>query len=307
MVRITGDPRLGAAGLTISQNNLAMTAMSAPPPAPQLMSTTFIDTGDDRFMSAFVQGGVLYTSGGDSCTPAGDSAPRSCLRLVEVNLSLMRLNQAATAGLVGKYLINPTLGVNSSGDVVFEYSVSSSTDFVGIETAIQPVGDPNTFVGGGQVVAGMGPYEGSATAPARWGDYGAVAMDPAAPDSVYVAGEWSNGSGGTSPIWATQIAELSGRIPAVCTATDLTTDHMSPSPPGTTILVSAFATCVTPARPDYSFWIKPPGGVMAMVQGYHPCCPLNPFTWSGQVTLGTWTLEVRNPGHHRDQGVRQPD
>lgn len=293
VLRITGDPKLGTASLT--RNNLAMTATSMPPPAPQNMSTTLIDTGDDRFMSAFVQGGVLYTSGGDSCTPTGDTAVRSCLRLVEVNLSLMRLNQAATAGLAGKYLINPTLGVNSSGDVVFEYSVSSSTDFVDIETAIQPVGDPNTFVGGGQVVGGMGPYVGftSSTQPnLRWGDYGAVVMDPSAPASVYVAGEWSNG-GVTTPDWSTWIAEVSGRIPSVCTATDLTTDHMSPSPPGTTIFVSGFATCVTGATPDYSFWIKPPGGVMAKVQDYNPSSPSSTFTWSGQVTLGTWTLEVR--------------
>jgi len=279
---------------TFTQHDIAMTATSAPPLAPQLGSPTAIDTGDDRFMSAILQAGTLYTSGGESCTPAGDSTVRACLRLVEVNLSAMTLIQGTTAGLVGNYLINPTLGVNSYGDVVFEYSTSSATTYPDVETAIQPVGDMNALVGGGQLVAGTGPYVSTVQngfSGLRWGDYGAVGVDPGNTAYIWVAGEFSNGpaDGLNGTQWGTQIAVLNGHIAQLCTATGLTTSLPSPEPPGTSITLTASASCVTGATPEYQFWIKPPSGDWAMVQDYGQA---NTFNWTGQVTLGTYTLEV---------------
>ena len=289
---VTGTPT--ANNLLLSDKNVAMGFTAFPPPAPQHLSTTLIDTGDDRFMSAFVQGGTLYTSGGESCTPAGDTAVRSCLRLVEVNLSLMTLIQGATAGLVGNYLINPTLGVNSNGDVVFVYSTSSASTFPDLETAIQPAGDPNTIVGGGQVVAGTGPYMGTTSVNqpnARWGDYAAVGVDPGNTAYIWVAGEFSNGVGPeTVPMWATQIAVLNGHIAQVCTAQTFTTDLGSPQKPSVTITLTATAACVSPATPVYQFWIKAPGTTtLVMAQDYSAN---NTYSWTNHVTLGTYTLEV---------------
>jgi hypothetical protein len=289
VVTVTGTPT--ANNVILANNNVAMNFTHFPPSAPQSHSTSALDTGDDRFMSAVVQGGVLYTSGGESCTPAGDNAVRSCLRLVEINLSSMTLMQGATAGLVGTFIIDPTLGVNSSGDAVFAYSTSSSTTYADVETAIQPAADPNTFVGGGQIAAGTGAYTGIQPGPTyRWGDYGSVAVDPSAPAYVFVAGEFSNGiPAGTITTWGTQIAEIYGHIAQVCTATGLATSLPSPQAPGTSITLTASASCVTGATPDYQFWIKPPSGDWTQVQNYGLG---NTYNWTGQVTLGTYTLEV---------------
>ena len=288
VVTVTGTPT--ANNVALADNNVTMNFTHFPPSAPQLGSTSALDTSDDRFMSAVVQGGVLYTSGADGCTPAGDNAVRSCLRLVEIKLASMTLVQGATAGVVGAYLIDPTLGVNSSGDAVFAYSTSSSTTYADIETAIQPAGDPNTFVGGGQLVAGTGPYTGIKVGPTyRWGDYSSVAVDPSAPAYVFVAGEFSNGlSNGTATTWGTQIAELNGHL-QVCGAATLTPSVPSPQKPSIAITLTAGATCVTNASPDFQFWIKPPGGTLTMVQDYGNG---NTYNWATHVTLGTYTLEV---------------
>jgi len=294
VITLTGNPAT-ASTIGLAQTNVPMNATAFPPAAPQNGSITMIDTGDDRFMSAFVQGGALYTSGADSCTPEGDTAARSCLRLVEINLASLTLIEGVTAGAIGRYLIDPTLGVNSSGDVILVYSASSTTTFPDVETAIQPAGDPNTFVGGGQIVAGTGPYEGTTTGQqpnARWGDYSSVAVDPSAPAYVYVAGEYSNGpsDGSGGVMWSTRIAEIYGRIPVVCTAQTLGAAPVSPQAPGTSITLTAVATCVDGAAPDFQFWIKTPGtSTFALVQDYGHG---DTFDWSSHTTLGTYTLQV---------------
>ncbi len=282
-------------GTHLAAFSVPMPATTAPPNAPQNGSATGLDSSDDRFNSAVMQGGVIYTSGGTGCIPNGDTLVRGCLRLVEIGLAGVNLIQGVDAGLNGRYLVNPTLGLNSTGDVVLGYSASSATEYPGLEVAIQPAADPNTFVGGGVLAAGTGPYVSNAPTPPltgfRWGDYGAAAVDPSDLSKIWVAGEFSNGpTNASAPSWGTQIGTLSGRIPSVCTVASLTPDLPSPQAPGTSIVLTGLANCVTGATPDYSFWIKPPGGTLALVQDYGVG---NTYTWTGQVTLGTWTLELR--------------
>ena len=273
----------------IATHSVAMPATAAPPSAPQSGAATAIDTGDDRYNSAFVQSGALYTSGGESCTPAGDTLARSCLRLVEVNLSTFGLIQGATAGIVGEYLINPTLGVNSLGDVVFEYSTSSSTTDPDTEVAIQPVADPNTFVGGGVLAGNTAAYTGTGGTTFRWGDYGAVAVDPAFSAYVYVGGEFSN-SDTIIPNWSTQIGEINGHITQVCASPTLLPNFPSPQKPNVDITLTASATCARAATPDFQFWILPPGGSWGIVQDYGNGAT---FDWASHVTLGTYSIQVR--------------
>jgi hypothetical protein len=296
LITVTGNPANGLNTVSVSATaSVPMNATNVPPAAPQPGSSITIDTSDDRFNSAVVQGGALYTSGGEACKPSGDTVARACLRLVVINLTGPTLIQGATAGLVGAYLINPTLTVNSSGDIVVGYSTSSATSFPDFEVTIQPVGDPNIYVGGGILVTGTGPYIGNVTPPtsARWGDYGAAAVDPAISAYVWVAGEFSDGppNGASGVQWGTQIGELSSHFPD-CSVNSFTQSPSSPSAPGTSITLTAAATCVsgvTTETPEYQFWIKPPSGSLAMVQGYSPTATYN---WSGHVTLGTYTLEV---------------
>src|SRR4029077_8182962 len=100
-------------------------AITVPPAAPQMGGTGPIDTGDGRFNSAVVQGGVLTTSGGEGCTPAGDSAIRACIRTVQIGLAGNSVVQSSTTGILGTNVIDPTLGLNATNDIVMGYSTSS--------------------------------------------------------------------------------------------------------------------------------------------------------------------------------------
>jgi hypothetical protein len=295
VIRVTGTVKNGTSTVSLSAASVPMNATTMPPAAPQKGSTNSVDSSDGRFNSAVVQRGVLYTSGGEGCVPAGDTVTRACMRFVEVSLATLSLVQGATAGVPGKYLVDPTLGLNANGDVVIDYTLSSSTDYPDLELTIQPAGDPNTYVGGGVLIPGNGPYV--TTIPpggtgVRWGDYGAAAVDPSISALVWVGGEYSNGTPtGTITTWGTEIGEVSAHFNE-CTISTFSPSLPSPQAPGTTITLTTSASCVsgvTPETPQYQFWIKAPGGALTMVQNYSPT---NTYSWSGQVTLGTYTLEV---------------
>ena len=292
---VTGNVTTSASYAHLTPHTIAMTPTNVPPAAPQLGSTDTLDTNDDRFMSAFVQAGKLYTGGADSCQVGADPTVLSCLRLIEINASTFGLIQSDTAGLPGEFIISPTLGLNSYGDVGFAYSTSSATEYASVAQAVQPAGDFGTYVGG-VVFAGTGPYvHSSPTSPARWGDYSSVAMDPSSAGYSWVAGEFSNGaSNGTTTTWGTQIAKLNAHIPQVCTSPGLTPDVPSPQEPSADIHLTASATCVDPETPDFQFLIKTPGTTtFAVAQNYGNG---DTFDWSSHVTLGTYTLEVRVRG-----------
>jgi hypothetical protein len=68
----------------------------------------------------------------------------------------------------------------------------------------------------------------------------------------------------------------------------VTTDKPSPQAAGTTIVVSATATCA--GTPEFRFWIRPPGGAWRIVQDYSTSA-----TWSWNTAgnaRGTYLLEV---------------
>jgi hypothetical protein len=203
LITITGDPAAGLGGVSISATVSVPIAASTtvPPNASQSGSTATIASGDDRFMSAVVQGGQLWTSGATGCTPAGDVAVRSCMQLVEINLSGPTMTQDPVVGTVGKYVLFPTLGLDANNDAVISYTLSSSSDFPSVASMVQVAGQ-SAFTALGVLQAGAEAYMGS-----RWGDYSAVAVDPAAPTNVWLAGELSS-----VPLWGTWIGEISPSV-----------------------------------------------------------------------------------------------
>ncbi len=89
------------------------------------------------------------------------------------------------------------------------------------------------------------------------------------------------------------VANISYRLTA-CSGASLTTDQPSPQPVGTTIMLSAAATCQGTAQ--YRFWIRPPGGAWTIVQDYGAA---STYTWkTAGSPAGTYGLEVdvRNQG-----------
>jgi len=208
----TGDPAAGLAGVSFQTTNVPMVATAIPPPAPQPSSTSTIDTGDDRFMSAVVLNGELWTSGTAGCIPPGDVGTfRSCMRVIQIGVSAASLDQSTTAGLVGKYIYYPTLNLSSTGDATIVYSMSSATDYPDLYSTQQPKGNGGSFVGGGPIEVGTQAYTGG-----RWGDYSAAAADMYNPGKVWVAGEWSTATGSAPglPSWSTAIARIAA-VPSV--------------------------------------------------------------------------------------------
>lgn len=202
LIAITGDPASGLSHVFWTPYTVPMTPTSPPVNAPQFGSASLIDTGDDRFMSAVLQGGELWTSANVACTPLGDSSPRSCIKVLEIGVAGHTKDLESTSGINGKYLYYPTLGIDANGNLAIGYSLSSATDYPAHGYMIQPVGQ-TTPTDKGILQAGTGAYVPSSDTIHRWGDYGAVARDPIEPTRLWVAGEYSIG-----PDWGTGIAAI---------------------------------------------------------------------------------------------------
>lgn len=205
---VDGNPALGFSQVAFNGFSVAMTPTTVPPGAPQNGSTLLVDSGDDRFMSAVVQGGELWTSGTTGCTPTGDTAVRSCMKLLKIGVGASGLtpptnNLDTTTGMVGKYLYYPTLAIDANNDIAIDYSLSSASDYPGHGAMIQRSG-ATTPTDRGLIQTGIGPYLGS-----RWGDYGAASTDPVEPTKIWVAGEYSDGTTAFgNPNWNTGIAAI---------------------------------------------------------------------------------------------------
>jgi hypothetical protein len=79
-----------------------------------------------------------------------------------------------------------------------------------------------------------------------------------------------------------------------CTSAGISTDHTSPQPHGTTIVVTGSATCA--GTPEYRFWVRDATGHWSIAQDYSSS---NTFSWNTTgLPAGTYGLEVdvRNQG-----------
>jgi hypothetical protein len=217
VIAITGTP----AQQTVVMNSptlLAISPTSAPPPAAQ-PGTGTIDTGDDRFLSAVWQNGILWTGGNDACQPTGDTQNRSCLRLDQVSTAgaSPALLQDFDVGVSQAYLYYPAVSLDGDGNAFFSFSESSSTQYASTATTALTASAPYTALGSILIVqAGIGSYGGS-----RWGDYSAAATDPTNPLYVWVTAEYAED---TNSYWGTGTAEVTLSPPDTPTSTPIITD-----------------------------------------------------------------------------------
>jgi len=193
---LSGPP----ASPTLSNNFLSMQASTLPPLAEQPGGTGFlIDTGDMRVQDAdFYQGKVLL-SFNDSCTPTGDTTPRSCVHLVEINTSTPAITQDIRFGAVGFYYFYPAVSYDQFGGwgVVFGYSSASA--FQSVAVTGQPAGSPlGTLDDPIAIRVGSAPNTST-----RAGDYSGAATDPTNPSIIWVTGEYF--SSGTWSTWIDSI------------------------------------------------------------------------------------------------------
>jgi hypothetical protein len=211
------------------------TATTSPPKAVQPgIGTPPIETNDDRFLSADWRDGTLWVAGNDACTPPGDSAFRSCLRLLAVNANDVNASWAKELdfGAASVYAYFPAVATDPTGNLFVSFSGSGATLNPSAEAISVPVVGSITAVVVGQ---GLGPYNTTTACGGsnRWGDYSGAAVDATNPNDIWVASEMA-ASASNPCYWGTAIARLTLAPPTVSAITPL----MGPLRGGTAVTIT---------------------------------------------------------------------
>gem|GEM_PF-3007790 len=249
LVAINGTPAGG--DLTWGEVDLPIAATSVPPAARQPGGAPAIDTNDDRLLSVAWQNGDLWATANDGCTPSGDSAARSCIRLLELSVgSTPSVVLDGDLSEAGDDLYYPAVALDQLGDPLLVASLSSATVFPSV-VALTGSAASSDFTGV-SLADGSGTYNCSfCGGDNRWGDYSGAAADPSDPADVWLAGEYAPAPGGDE--WGTAIGELTLAEPTVESVSPSTGSVLGGSAvtvrgtgfaPGATV---SFGTAVSPA------------------------------------------------------------
>ena len=203
---VKGTPE--ASPVTETSTFLAIHDWSAPPDAPQpgsgVLLRTTLGTGDARVLSAAWQNHSLWLSGNEACIPAGDSAARSCLRLIELRTDSSSVRQDMTFGAQSEYYYYPAVRPDSAGNVHIVFARSSASAFASVRITGRRLNDPlNSLQTSTDLRAGAG----AQTNPSgRMGDYFGAAVDPSDPLAVWVIGEYIRSTADAD--WGTSVAQI---------------------------------------------------------------------------------------------------
>ncbi|MGZ8717488.1 MAG: hypothetical protein ACXWYO_10295, partial [Gaiellaceae bacterium] len=161
--------------------------LSPPQPAQQPRTGTgrrqpSIETNDDRVLDSVWENGQVGFSAYTGCTPAGDTALRSCARVTEIATATGSVDWDTDFGDAGSHLFFPAVRPDGSGNLVLVYGESG----VAVLPQLVVVGRaPDGSLTTPRVLAqSAGRHEGG-----RSGDYFGAARDPVHPELVWVAGE----------------------------------------------------------------------------------------------------------------------
>jgi hypothetical protein len=179
---------------------LTVPSYSDPEDPPQYGTSVRPETFDSRFWSVAYRNGYLWATHHVNGT-------RVRARWYQINMNGWPAS-GLNPQLVQSGEIDPgnpvrtfftAITVNASGDAAITCSRSSPTEYISIITAIRYSTDPlGTFRAPVTQKTSTGPDTSG-----RWGDYGAVNPDPAAPNAL-----WAHHEYGLGGVWRTWIAEL---------------------------------------------------------------------------------------------------
>ena len=209
---------------------------SAPPAAPQVGTTSTLQTHDDRFLSAVWENNVLWAAGNTGC-PTG-----ACLNVVHATASsagaVTSGGQLTPEGASGAYVYYPSLAVDTAGDVIVTFDESSSTTresmMLGAITggttwssSFATVATSTTF------------YSPAGCALCDWGSYSGAVQDASHPTDVWVVSSDTKGNTGTgcatsNSCWNTDIARYTFAGPTVSALTP----SSGPTAGGESVIVS---------------------------------------------------------------------
>jgi hypothetical protein len=199
---ITGTPTapVYTVGSTIGVNQPWSETATA---AKQEGSTHTLEEGDTRTgNTVYINGSLWFTH--TVFLPAS-SPTYSGVDWWQVNPSALTVTQYGRLSAASTFYYYPAISVNTNGDALLGYSISSSTQYSSAAYAFHAAADaPSTMETGVVFKAGVaGYYKTFGSGRNRWGDFSGAALDPT-DNSFWVFGEWAN----TSNDWATAIAHV---------------------------------------------------------------------------------------------------
>ncbi|MGA7838024.1 MAG: T9SS type A sorting domain-containing protein [Ignavibacteriaceae bacterium] len=174
-------------------NNIA----SFPSNAPQLGTSTTIDAGDSRLMSAVWRNSTLWACNTVN-PPSGTDANQATAHWYKINTSSTpSLSDQGNIGgediAAGTYTYYPSISVNSSNAIVVSFSASAPTKYAGAYAA----GRLSTDVAGSiqsslTIQAGQDYYIRTfGSGRNRWGDFSSSSVDPSDDLTFYVFNEYA--------------------------------------------------------------------------------------------------------------------
>jgi hypothetical protein len=202
VISITGLP---PAAITVSSSSFSIATSVIGPDAAQPGTTTLLRTNDNRVESVAWESNSLWASWNDACVPSGDTATRTCLRLVQATTSgaTATKSQDFDFSASGQYYFYPAVS-SFQGQLVVSFGRSSSSIFPSAMATGRASADPvNTLQAPAVIKAGT-----TADTSTRYGDYFGAATDPTptASSTFWVAGEYRADS--TFQNWNTVIGQI---------------------------------------------------------------------------------------------------
>ena len=190
IIEITGLPP----NATLNSFSVPIRQSQTPAQAVQPDPSELLDTGDGRILSAAYRNGEVWIAFNDRCFSV-----HSCVRLVDIDVDNGVALQDFNIGSRTADTFYPSLSIDSSGNMIVAFSVSSSSVFPSVmATGQSPNGDDNKVAKPVYLIKGSA-SDGSE----RYGDYTGAALD--SESNVWVSSEYNK-----SPLgWSTYIASLS--------------------------------------------------------------------------------------------------
>jgi hypothetical protein len=221
---ITGTPAAGDVGFT--ETDQGINVLNTPPQAVQPPfpsgATAPIDSGDNRYLTAVFQFGRIWAGADDACNP-GDGT-HACMRFDEFDTTNgFNVLADVEIGAPGLDLYFPAISLDSSGNIFFVYTVSSSTVFATMQTGATTLPFSSSFPAF-NIFSGNLTYQctfcknADGSLQPRWGDYSGAGQDPNNPSTIWLAGEFGATSSLGQNGWSTGIVALTLDVASARTA-----------------------------------------------------------------------------------------
>lgn len=164
-------------------------------PRPYVIQEQYLNPDDSRLEQVqYVSGhgpARLYTSLNTALTVGGDPTPLDGAAWFDINPSNGNVNHQGYVGVAGTYLLYPSIVRSGSGTLMMGFSMTSPTLDPSTGYALSK-NEGNGFSPVQTTGAGSGPHVSFSDilfAEPRWGDYSAIAFDPAS-GNVWMADEY---------------------------------------------------------------------------------------------------------------------